>query len=119
MTVNEALTRAAESIGDSVPRDKLLIWLSEIEDTVDREIAATHTGCRRGADVYSGGEVELLVPDTQSEVYILYMQMKYDLMMHDTEQYNNSAPAFAAAYSTYADSVNRTRMPHGTATVTL
>ena len=47
------------------------------------------------------------------------MQMKYDLMMHDTEQYNNSAPAFAAAYSTYADSVNRSFMPHGTATVTL
>ena len=119
MTVNEALTRAAESIGDSIPRDKLLIWLSVIEDTVDREIAATHAGCRRGTDVHSDGDAELSVPDPQSEVYILYMQMKYDLMMHDTEQYNNSAPAFAAAYSTYADSVNRSFMPHGTATVTL
>ena len=119
MTVNEALTRAAESIGDSVPREKLLIWLSEIEDTVDREIAATHTCCRRGTDVRSDGEAVLLVPDPQSEVYILYMQMKYDLMMHDNEQYNNSAPAFAAAYSTYADSVNRECMPISAARVTL
>ena len=72
MTVNEALTRAAESIGDSIPRDKLLIWLSEIEDTVDREIAATHAGCRRGTDVHSDGDAELSVPDPQSEVYPVY-----------------------------------------------
>ena len=121
MTVNEALARANECMGDTVPRDRLLIWLWEIEDTVRREIELTHSGSSSGtgADIMTDGDKALTVPDPQSELYILYLQMKNDMYLRDTERYMNSAALFAAAYSSYADFCNRERTPLGASKIKL
>lgn len=121
MTVNEAIARANDCMGDTVPRDKLLNWLWEIEDTVRRELENTHAGADSGSfcDITADGDALLTVPDPQSELYILYLQMKNDMYLRDTERYMNSAALFAAAYSSYADCVNRERAPLGVSKIKL
>ena len=121
MTVNEAIVRANDCMGDTVPRDRLLNWLWEIEDTVCREIEITHAGAdiSPSCDIMNDGDALLTVPDPQSELYILYLQMKNDMYLRDTERYMNSAALFAAAYSSYADSVNRDRVPLGASKIKL
>ena len=121
MTLNEAIARANDCMGDTVPRDKLLNWLWEIEDTVRRELENTHAGADSGSfcDITADGDALLTVPDPQSELYILYLQMKNDMYLRDTERYMNSAALFAAAYSSYADCVNRERAPLGVSKIKL
>ena len=121
MTVNEAIARANDCMGDTVPRDKLLNWLWEIEDTVRRELEITHAGADSGSfcDITADGDALLTGPDPQSELYILYLQMKNDMYLRDTERYMNSAALFAAAYSSYADCVNRERAPLGVSKIKL
>ena len=45
--------------------------------------------------------------------------MKNDMYLRDTERYMNSAALFAAAYSSYADCVNRERAPLGVSKIKL
>ncbi len=115
MTINNALGRCAEILGDSVPRETLMLWLSEIENTVLREIAGTHEGVMmpESSDALSDAESELFVPDPFSELYVLFAVMKNDLRLRDVQRYLNSAAVFSASYSSFADWFNRTHLPKG------
>lgn len=115
MTVNEALFVANEKFGNTVPQERLLRWLWEIEDTVRRETVMTHSGFENvsTAEITEPNDMMLSVPDPQSELYIHYLEMKNDMYLRDTDRYMNSALAFSAAYSAYADCINRTKTPKG------
>jgi len=44
MTVNEAIARCDEMMGDSSGREAKLRWLSDVESMVYQEIICTHEG---------------------------------------------------------------------------
>ncbi len=114
MTVNEALGKASDIIGEISDRTRFTEWLSEIENTVCSEIALTHEGANPDLSLITSetdGNRELFVPDPSSSLYVLYLIMKNDLYLRDTEQYANSKAAFEAAYAAFADKYNREHMP--------
>lgn len=116
MTINEALGRTVDLIGDSSDVSRFKYWLSEIESTICSEIGATHEGNASdmspiGPD--TDGDRVLFVPDPDSQLYILFLLMKNDFYLQDAEQYANSAAAFEAAYASFADKYNREHMPRG------
>ncbi|MBQ9692103.1 MAG: hypothetical protein IJV70_03000 [Clostridia bacterium] len=116
MTVNEAIAAAVHRLGDTVSRDELTEWLSEIENTVVREIGETHFGQMPNTDIIkpdTDGERVLFAPDPHSRLYLSYLLMKADLYLCDTEQYANSAAVFSEAYKSFADWYNRAYMPLG------
>ena len=114
MTVNKALAKSVGLLGDTVPREMLLEWLCEIENTVVREISATHENHKGDTTLITGdgdGERELFAPDPYSNLYINYILMKCDQHLRDSEGYLNSSRAFFASYSDFADYYNRENMP--------
>lgn len=116
MTINEALGRVADIMGESGDRVRFTEWLAEIENTVCSEVAMTHAGDMPDMSpitAETGGERVLFVPDPDSRLYVLYLIMKNDFYLRDTEQYTNSAAAFEAAYDAFANKYNREHMPRG------
>lgn len=122
MTINEAVAKVSASIGESLSRNTLVGWLSEIENTVINEIAATHEGMEYTREIVTAetdGDRELFVPDPYSVLYLHYLIMKCDDSMYDTERYMNSAARFNASYSSFADWYNRTYMPYSQASISV
>ena len=77
MTVNEAIARCDEMMGDSCGREVKLRWLSDVESMVYQEIIRTHEGAYEwaawkpfGAD---DGERELFAQDPYGELYVFYL----------------------------------------------
>ena len=115
MTVNEAIARCDEMMGDSCGREVKLRWLSDVESMVYQEIIRTHEGAYEwaawkpfGAD---DGERELFAQDPYGELYVFYLMMRSNLLLQDMNQYNNAAALFESSYTSYADWYNRTHMP--------
>ena len=53
----------------------------------------------------------LLVPEPYSMLYLYYLTAQIDFLNGELARYNNSMVMYNTALSTYADYVNRTRMP--------
>lgn len=114
MTVNEAVAKTVSAVGENIPRELLLDWLGEIENTLIKEIAETHEGMnydRTLIDADTDGDRILFAPDPFGVLYVHYLMMKWDDSLYDTEQYMNSAARFSASYKSFADWYNRTYMP--------
>lgn len=122
MTISNALARCAEALGDAVSEESLILWLSQIENTVITEIAATHLCGEYDASPVTldcDRSRELFVPDPYSELYVLFAVMKNDLRLRDIQKYMNSAAVFSAAYANFADMFNRTNAPQGNTKIVL
>ena len=122
MTVNEAITKAADIIGDSADRQRMKAWIEDIEETVLSETLRCHEGAEDNGKTAPGaddGDRELFVPDPYSKLYVLYIIMQNDLYLRDSEQYMNSASVFASAYAAFCDKYNREHMPLSVSAVKL
>lgn len=122
MTVNEAITKAGDIIGEGADRQRMTAWLKEIEETVLSETMRCHeggTGEKKDALNCDDGDRELFVPDPYSKLYVLYIIMQNDLYLRDSEQYMNSASVFASAYAAFCDKYNREHMPLSVSAVRL
>ena len=122
MTINDAVALAAEHTGENIGREKLIFWLSQIENTVVTEIAATHENDTSDKTVITDmtdGDRVLFAPDPYSVLYVNYLIMKTDLALRDSAQYQNSSHAFAVSYADFADWYNRTYMPYSESRIKL
>ncbi len=114
MTINEAVAKVSALIGESLSRNTIIEWISEIENTVINEIAATHEGMEYNTEIITpetDGDRVLFVPDPYSVLYVNYLIMKCDDILYDIDRYMTSAARFSASYSSFADWYNRTFMP--------
>ena len=115
MTVNEAIARCDEMIGDNCGREAKLRWLSDVESMLYQEIICTHEGFYERKNwrpfCADDGERELLAQDPYGELYVFYLMMRSHLLLQDMNQYNNAAALFASSYTSFADWYNRTHMP--------
>jgi len=106
MTVAQVINRSSLLYPADIEDGRVYAWLSELENRICLEIyGKTEFQPITAAD----GERELSVCDAYAELYPLYLVMKTDMANGDTARYENSAAAFKAAYSAYANYVNRTR----------
>ena len=122
MTINQALALCSSALNDTVPEETLLSWLWEIESTVICEIASTHSGSETELSPITPGcdrDRVLFVPDPMSELYVSHAVMKNCLRLGDMQKYLNCAAVFASAYSSFADSYNRSHMPAGEKSISI
>lgn len=122
MTVNEAIALAVQAVGELVPRENLVNWLWEIENTVISEIAQTHKGRiwdSTAINKETAGDRELFAPDPFSRLYTAYLVMKSDLFLRDISGYINSVSVFSEAYTSFSDWYNRTYMPLNNTKITV
>ena len=106
MTVAQAIKRSALLYPVDIEDGRVYSWLSELEGRMLLELYGKSDFTPITSE---DSERELWVCDAYAELYPLYLVMKTDLANGDSERYANSVSAFKAAYSAYANFVNRTR----------
>ncbi len=111
MKVSEAIALADKYAGEPIDSELKYVWLSQIEDMIYSEIVMAHEDPPEKPLPVLSGDRELICPEPYSVLYIHYINMQNDLYLRDTQNYANSASAFAAAYSSYADMYNRSHAP--------
>ncbi len=106
MTVAQVINRSSLLYPSDIEDGRVYAWLSELENRIFLELYGESDFQPITA---ADGERELSVRDAYAELYPLYLVMKTDMANGDMDRYVNSAAAFKAAYSAYANYVNRTR----------
>ncbi|MBR5313800.1 MAG: hypothetical protein IKU45_00110, partial [Clostridia bacterium] len=56
-------------------------------------------------------DVDLIVPEPYSELYMKYLTMKKDLYFSDISRYNNSLLLFSTAYADFQNYYNSQNLP--------
>lgn len=108
MTVSDAIERAEDIYKYSGSSERLIQWLSELEEKINIELFGVQMTVKLDtADT-------LTAPDAYAEFYPLYLVMKSTFTEGKTETYNNMARCFERAYSEYVDHVNRNHVPEKT-----
>lgn len=108
MTVSDAIDRAEGIYKYGGETDRLVTWLSELEERIQLEVF--NTSCSKKVNILS----ELTVPDAYAELYPLYLVMKSAFAESKMDKYNNYAKCFERTYSEYIDYVNRARISEKT-----
>ena len=86
-------------------------WLSEVESTVVNEIFNMAYGedvVFDGYDYNKDMEKELMIPDTNLDIYQYYLFAKIDYQNSELERYNNDTAMYYAALEDYAKPYRRT-----------
>ena len=86
-------------------------WLSEVESTVVNEIFNVAYGedvVFDGYDYNKDMEKELMIPDTNLDIYQYYLFAKIDYQNSELERYNNDTAMYYAALEDYAKHYRRT-----------
>lgn len=101
MTVAEAIDRAESIYKYSGRTERLIEWLSELEERISEELFKVEKA--EPLTLLS----ELTAPNAYAELYPVYLAMKSAFSEGEEKRYNGYARCFSAAYSEYADYVNR------------
>jgi hypothetical protein len=106
----------------------MIKWISNLEERIIHEVIETHElheGEQPGREDPDGKpsefhayseedkDVELLVPDPYSELYVYYIFSMIDFHNGETDRYSNSMIMYNNAYSNWFNHYNRTHMPKG------
>ena len=90
-------------------------WLNELDGMVKKEIIDTHDGADlvtfTGYDEDTDQDTELLVGDSYTDLYLLFLMSKIDFFNAEYTRYNNDVSMFENRYSEYSAYYNRTHMP--------
>lgn len=111
MKVSEVIALVDKYTGEPIESELKYRWLQQIEDIIYKEVILTHKDPVPLPPPVLKGDRELLCPEPYSELYIHYINAQNDLMLRDSRSFENSASAFATAFSSYSDWYNRTHAP--------
>ena len=125
MTVGEAIAQIRELKPNPYTDELLVRQLNNLDLSIYNELYLWHEGLHTvdeetGETVPQGPpgfydikqpDTPLLVPEPYSELYGYYLAAQIDFLNGELARYNNSMVMYNTALSTYADYVNRTRMP--------
>ena len=121
MTVKDLMETVDRLHPNQFEQADKLHWLNQVEQTIWHEIITTHEGVEEdaempvytAADMESGADTELLVPDPYSRLYEPWMEMQIASHNHEAMQHDVAATAFQAAYGDFRNWYNRHHMPVG------
>ena len=118
MTAAQAIDRTDRLKPNSYAYADKLVWLSQLDGTIRREIIDTHEGGMTEEFVpyteEGGGERTLLAEPPYDEMYIHYLASQIDYYNGEYDRFNNSNGMFEAVCSAFRSACNRAHPPKGT-----
>lgn len=108
MTLAKAIENFDSERVNKISLERKIEWISQLDSKIFSEILST-----RGAEDFEWYTVStpftttLRAPDSYSEIYTLYLNMKMDYMNGEIGRFNNSAMLFNRAYKEMHDAINR------------
>lgn len=115
MTIAEAISGIDALKANTYTDHDKIVWLSELDGMIHREIITTHEGAEAFApyDDDTPTDTVLLAEYPYDTVYMPWLEAKIDYYNGEYGKYNNSNAMFSAAYSAYRNWYNRTHNPNG------
>lgn len=110
MTLGKAISLFDTQRKNSVSGALKIRWLSELDMKISAEFLVP-----RGENGFTGysdsqsTDTELLAPESYSEIYPCYLNMKNDYMNGEINRYNNSALIFNRLYYEMGNFINRNK----------
>ena len=115
MTAREAIARFDDGRPNSVPFQRKLAWLENLDATVRTELLSSFEGCP-GESTDSPGDpadAELIIGEPHDVLYGSWLEANADREEGEFESYANSSARFNADFDRYAAFIVRTRTPLG------
>lgn len=108
MTLVNAIEDFDRSRANSVELVQKIRWISELDSKINEEYLLNRGGEELAPyTLETSGEVELKAPESFTEIYALYLNMKLDYFNGEITRFNNSASLFNRLYKEMGDSINR------------
>lgn len=116
MKIIEAINRIDSLKHNTYTQGEKLIWLSEVDWDVVKNIIATHEGDTptfNGYDDSTDLQTELLIPAPYDKAYLLWMEAQIHYYNGEYDKHNNAMDMFYEAFESFERHYNRTHMPKG------
>lgn len=108
MTVSEVLENYYEENQNDISENSKKRWISEIDKKIVCELNRNReTLCDEFYSVKKNDSFVLNAPEEYDEIYSVYLKMKTDFYLGETERYNNSAKIFNHLYFEMANFISR------------
>ena len=115
MTVSQAIDRTDRLKPNSYAYADKLVWLSQLDGTVKKEIIDTHEDGAAAPFVPYTVDVDpermLLAEAPYDEMYIHYLTAQIDYANGEFERFNNANRLFEAVCSAFRNAYNRAHPP--------
>lgn len=108
MTVSEVLENYNEENQNDISEKLKKLWISELDKKIAGELNQNREGLN--SDFYSIEKDELFIlnaPTEYDEIYSVYLKMKTDYYLGETERYNNSAKIYNNLYFEMGNFISR------------
>ena len=105
MTVSEVLEIYIEENQNDIPKK---LWISELDKKIAGELNKNRVDLK--TDFYSKEKDDSFVlnaPEQYDEIYSVYLKMKTDYYLGETERYNNSAKIYNHLYFEIGNFISR------------
>ena len=98
-----------------IETERLIEFINTVEWKVKKEIIDTHEGAENyifnGYSTDDVSEVQLIVPEPYSEMYVFFVMSQISLTENNILGYNNEWALFRQYYDDFAGYYNRNNMP--------
>ena len=108
MTVSEVLEIYIEENQNDIPKNSIKLWISELDKKIAGELNKNRVDLK--TDFYSKEKDDSFVlnaPEQYDEIYSVYLKMKTDYYLGETERYNNSAKIYNHLYFEMGNFISR------------
>ena len=108
MTVSEVLENYNEENQNDISEKLKKLWISELDKKIAGELNQNREGLK--SDFYSIEKDELFIlnaPTEYDEIYSVYLKMKTDYYLGETERYNNSVKIYNNLYFEMGNFISR------------
>ena len=108
MTLVNAIEDFDRSRANSIELVQKIRWISELDSKINEEYLLNRGGDELAPyTLETSGEVELKAPESFTEIYALYLNMKLDYFNGEITRFNNSVSLFNRLYKEMGDAINR------------
>lgn len=108
MTVSEVLENYNEENQNDISEKLKKLWISELDKKIVSELTKNYEGFK--SDFYTLEKDDSFIlnaPTEYDEIYSLYLKMKSDYYLGETERYNNSAKIYNRLYYELGNFISR------------
>ena len=115
MKISEAISKATESVPNTLGRNAFIDWLSRLDWQIKTEVLDNYVDEieYNGYDADTDEETTLLVYAPYDELYIRYLEAQIHRYYDSISKYNNCIVEFNTIYSKFKAQYNRTHKHKG------
>ena len=114
MKIIDAINRIDSLMHNTFTQSDKVLWLSELEWDVKRNVIDTHKGTEvefSGYDDNTDVQTMLIIPEPYDKVYLLWLEAQIHYYNGEYGKYNNAMVRYNEAYQEFKGYYNRTHMP--------